>query len=289
MKLECKFCHKKFDHELYSGLCPYCGRYSGSDRESGSPPDEASKTALEKHVETEKPLEKHVETEKSSEKRVAPKKYKSKIMLFILLFLLLVPMAVSPFLFSHRTKTKQIENIADTTVDVIEDGVLRYDAGSAGEDMISYAITVKTKKIHRDKKHSWRKIPKGFEVICVPYEIGVFVETGEIKKISELPEGEIWPNFYDIHMTPYAVTKDGKYLEAINNYTIEKNLGLDYEMQEEQGISDGFEYESGEIFFLVKKNEFKELFVNSYNYDEDAYQNTNLRGSYQVSCPKMQK
>lgn len=297
MKVECRFCHKKFDHELYSGLCPYCGRYDGSSREPDVTPAGDG--------ETESPSDQRTAERETQEGRAAfgraqrkddlekilreSRSRGNKIAVFILLFLLLLPITVSPFLLKHRTKTKQIENMADTTVDVIEDGLLRYDAAGADGDVISYAVSIKTEKIQRDSKHSWRRIPEGYEVIRVPYEIGIFVGDGEVKKISELPEGEIWPSLYNIHMTPYAVTKSGTYLEAVSQYAAGENLGLDYEELEQQGISDGFQLESGALFFLVKKNDFQELLVNSYDYDEDAYQNTKLRGSYQIPCPDMQK
>ena len=33
MKIKCKNCGKRFDTEMYSGLCPKCGTYNAPDRE----------------------------------------------------------------------------------------------------------------------------------------------------------------------------------------------------------------------------------------------------------------
>ena len=35
MKIKCKKCGKRFDAEMYSGLCPKCGTYNGMSQQDG--------------------------------------------------------------------------------------------------------------------------------------------------------------------------------------------------------------------------------------------------------------
>ena len=107
------------------------------------------------------------------------------------------------------------------------------------------------------------EIPEEYELISISYRIARTFLGGD---------GSDYDSFFEISMKPYLETKDGKYLEALSLYDLEKLLKTNYDRTTEVAVASSFRHQKGKLFYLVKKQDVRELYIVSADYDYEEHQ-----------------
>lgn len=298
MKIVCKKCGKRFDQEVYMGLCPNCGTYNRQDNTaSGEYMQEAQTIGQNKetdirtvpdgwhkevrHVWKEKPPEawtkaggeqKHLAAGKNPWKghgRVKKKRsIVSRIVTGILLFVIVVFAAtlLGMSYVNNRIGHKKLLVTGGDDIRTLRQIQIGESFNYTTEDG-DYRITITGAERATEKK---LYCPEDFENIRIRYHIDP----------PAAVEANSWQDnqsYYDIHMMPYLLTKNQEYLEPCYAYDVTEEMGWTEEQEEKRGVSDGFLYQDGELYFLAHKGDVSGLLINSYDFDEESFQETTLR------------
>ncbi len=275
MKVRCVDCKKRFDYELYSGVCPKCGNYMRPPEMETS--QNANCDVEGSHIHTESAQEGYTaaytepeqkpyrEPDISSVQVEKPKKKKSNPVLTMVLVMaiFLVGAGTAIFLFIsqnqvHKEMTVQ-EGLPIVTLSQSEPIEYRSDSNL-------YEITIDSVTVDDDPEFN---LPDQYEAIVVSYSIERTFLGGE---------GIDYDSFYEIRMTPYLETVSGYYLRPVSEYSIRKVKEIeDYKQADEMGLSEKFEHKQGILYYFVKKDDIKGLHITSVDYDRENYQSGALR------------
>lgn len=267
MKVTCKNCNKRFEYDVYMGLCPRCSTYY-REHEPGNTEKAVSggQTARDK-------VQERIQTARNSEK-IRPSKHSAAyyVVTFLLVFAVFAGVSI-PLFFSYLVNLsgrEEMELAGKWTAEKVSVGEpFSYSTGQG-----DYQVIVTGAKVDRSKDLA---VPRNYQYIAVSYEI---LPPEEVQKPEGWPDN---PSYYGIHMKPYLLTKSGQYLEPLYTFQIADRMGWDDDEQMELGLSDDFCYERGLLYFLVRKGDLKGLWVNSFDYDEKAYTETTLRESFEIT------
>lgn len=264
MKVRCVDCKKRFDYDLYSGVCPKCGNYM-------RPPE--IETSENRNCEVEGS---HIHTESASESYTAPeihsarvepakgKKKSNKVITILLTILIITTFLVTILVVYlgqksvHESKTVQEE--IPLTLCQMEDDITYIS------DYNRYDISIDSVTVDEDPEFD---LPKEYEAIIVTYSIErTYLNNG----------GGDYDAFYEICMNPYMETLSGYYLEPVSEYEIRKIKGIeDFSEANEMGLGAGFDHKEGKLYYYVKKDDIKGLYITSMDYDSENYQSGALR------------
>lgn len=241
MKVKCPDCKKRFEYELYSGVCPKCGNYVRPAELDETP--EISST--------------HVEPEK--------KKRKSNPVITIFLTILMITtflVTIIVVYVGQKTihESKTVQEGVPLTLCYAEDGftyVAEYN---------KYDISIDSVTVDEDPNFD---LPDEYEAVVINYHIErTYLNNG----------GYDYDSYYEIQMTPYLETLSGYYLEPVSEYQLRKVKGItDYDQADEMGLGVDFEHTEGKLYYYVKKDDMKGLYITSMDYDYENYESGALR------------
>ena len=275
MKVRCVDCKKRFDYELYSGVCPKCGNYmrpteietsentncemEGSHIHNESASDEYTATYAQ-------PAEPYTASEiTSTHVEPAKKKKKSNRAITLVLTILMVTTFLVTILVAYvGQKTihegKTVKEPVTPVLCQAEDG-FSYIA-----DYNKYDIFIESVTVDDDPAF---ELPDEYEAVMITYRIErTFLNNG----------GSDHDSFYEIRMTPYLETLSGYYLEPVSEYELRKIKEIeDYTQADEMGLGTGFNHKEGKLYYYVKKDDIKGLYITSMDYDYENYESGALR------------
>nr|MBQ8253818.1 hypothetical protein [Lachnospiraceae bacterium] len=284
MKVRCVDCKKRFDYELYSGVCPKCGNYmrppemetsqnvncdvEGSHVHTDSAQEGYTATyAQEEYTETyaqPEPAPRR-EPESSSDYAKPEKKKKSNPVLTVMLVaaIVLVGAGTAIFLFISQNQVHKELTVQEELAvrNLTQEDTIEYRA-----DSNLYEITIESLTVDEDPAFN---LPDQYEAIVLSYRIERTFLGGE---------GIDYDSFHEIRLTPYLETVSGHFLKPVSEYSIRKVKGIEnYEQADEMGLGEKFEHKQGILYYFVKKDDIKRLHITSADYDRENYRSGALR------------
>ncbi len=276
MKVKCPDCRKRFEYELYSGVCPKCGNYM---RPTEIETSENENCKIEgSHIHTESAEEgytaTYVQTDSESYKKpeirsthVESPKKKRKSNPAITIFL--VVLMITTFLVTVIVVYVGQKNVHESKIVKEPVGLTLCQAGDGFtyvSDYNKYDIFIDSVMIDEDPEFD---LPKEYEVIEVNYRIErTYLNNG----------GHDYDSYYEIRMTPYLETLDGSYLEPVSEYEIRRVKNIeDYEQADAMGLGSGFNHKEGKLYYYVKKDDIKGLYITSKDFNNETYKEGALR------------
>lgn len=277
MKIRCKECGKRFDDELYNGVCPKCGYYIYMFVPETSENENCEIEGSHIHVEsgytaTYRQEDLYTESYSEGEARdyISPERKKpsaaavTKILVALIFLVGIVSMGLA------MVSQKQVHEAMTVKEEIPvktqqTDEPITYMAKSNRYDIYIDLIKVDKNPIY--------EIPEEYELISISYRIARTFLGGDSSD---------YDRFFEISMKPYLETKDGKYLEALSLYDLEKLLKTNYDRTTEVAVASSFRHQKGKLFYLVKKQDIRGLYIVSADYDEEKYQRGALREMIRV-------
>ncbi|MDO4555016.1 MAG: hypothetical protein Q4B70_07735 [Lachnospiraceae bacterium] len=254
MKVKCKNCGKKFDYDVYTGLCPKCHTYYRVDAVS---PEKSTKNQ-----------------ERRREKRKHGPLYRL-ITICLLLIILISATTIIGFTMYTNQKGKELLRL---------EKLMTPKALNIGEifsyETENHHYEIMVTKVQREDG-AFLETPGGYESIKVSYEIKESSKDSDENQ-EETPsyETNIVSDYFKIE--PYLMTKTGSYVKSLGSYAIRENLGYDYEQMEEEGIGSDFFYREGCFYFTVKEGDAQSLLIQAYKYEEEYSADNILEQTYEI-------
>ncbi len=296
MKVICTNCGKRFQYELYSGICPHCGTYVRQESDwDDMTLEDAHYEAFEQSVseETEDWQEEaetsefvnepeavftDAETDDNWEEEMqtisnATHSFRSNRVLTFILVLLIAGSVALPFLYhTFITPQKKASLLVEDSVSPEEctasEGVVV--ATENGDFTITFSGATK------DSDPAF-ETPDGYEFVAVSYHVALPEQVLE-NSPGQPDDNFLYTNWESGSILTYCITKSGSYLTPISGYDIGDVKGLDYDGREEHGISDEISFQDGTLYFLVKEGDFDGLLLNEIDPDTEI-----LKQSYVVT------
>lgn len=277
MKIRCKECGKRFDDELYNGVCPKCGYYIYMAVPETSENENCKIEGSHIHVEsgyTATYRQEDLYTESYSEGKardyISPERKKpsaaavTKILVALILLVGITSMGLAMVSQQQAHENKTVKEEIPVKTQQVEEPIT-YMAKSNRYDIYIDSVKVDKNPIY--------EIPEEYELISISYRIARTFLGGD---------GSDYDNYFEISMKPYLETKEGKYLEALSLYDLEKLLKTNYDRTTEVAVSSSFRHQKGKLFYLVKKQDVRELYIVSADYDYEEHQWGALREMIRV-------
>lgn len=273
MKIRCTECGKRYDDDLYSGVCPKCGNYVGSGEEQyDAPSDYQPVSGVEETSYTTFDEDTYV----PPASRNPGKKLAKRIYTAVILFLIIVVGAGSYgiiwFTRDSRQEERQMDDLREPRV-ISKGEPFTYETENNLYNIVIDSVTVDDDPA--------LNVPEEYEMLVVSYNIErIYTGTGA---------GD-FDAYYEICMIPYVETKSGSYLESVRDYDLREALGITDSMElDKMGISDDFSLKEGKLYYLVKKGDFKSLYITSFDYDFYDYEQGALREIFRIEGLEVQR
>ncbi len=233
MKVKCPDCKKRFEYELYSGVCPKCGNYMRPTDIETSENENCQVEGSHIHTESTEIRASHTEEPKK-------KKKSNKVLTLFLTVLMITTFLVTIIVVYVGQKSVHESNVVKEPVPV----TIRQagDSFSYVGDSNKYDIYIDTVTTDEDPNF---ELPRDYEVIVVNYHIErTYLNNG----------GSDYDAYYEMKMTPYLETVSGHYLEPVSEYELRKVKDIqDYEEANEMGLGTGFSHKEGKLYYYVKR------------------------------------
>ena len=291
MKVRCVDCKKRFDYDLYSGVCPKCGNYMRPPEMETSENENCEVEGS--HIHTENLQDSYINpfsqtnadsvsesyTNPMPESYTAPyktpeitsahvepaKEKKSNKKLTLLLTVLMITTFLATIIVVYVGQKTVHES--KTVKETITPTVCRAkDKFTYTGTYNRYDISIESVTVDEDPEFN---LPEEYEAIVVSYHIErTYLNNG----------GSDSDSYYEIEMTPYLETVEGHYLEPVSEFLLRKVKNIqDFEQVNEMGLGESFEHKDGKLYYYVKKDDIKGLYITSKDYDYEKYESGALR------------
>ncbi len=290
MKIKCTNCGKRFDYDLYAGLCPHCGVYMRPDSTDHTqdpvsaprpqPADQPRRTASANIPPESIPRKQQKATRQITQNTAAPaQRFRNSrvvtvVLVLILALAIIVPYSYATYIF-HNKKQELI--LTDPSIRKNLKGSETFTIPAENGD-----FKVSMKAIIPDTDKTF-ETPDGYEVLTVRYHVDIPSEVLDIYP-GQAKENHLFTNWMYGTVLSYGVTKSGRYVKPISEYDLSRVKNLEENEREKKGIGDTIDSQDGFLYFMVKKNDFKGILVNQMNPDTDA-----LVASYLITGIKQKK
>lgn len=283
MKVCCKNCKKKFDNDLYGGVCPKCGTYYRETRQeqedafsmiSGNynvseekEPTQKEKTFKEESTEEVGPVDTYAKTRAIKGKHYGKAYY--TVTAVILLCMIMAGAFASLYVTRKNEAGKQqmeLQSLPEPEIIRKGDAFTYERTNQDGEDEV-YSISITKAQRMKSKKLN---VPEGYEMVEISYHVENAAWEGDDYEEYGMTRS------FSIPVHPYLVTKSGEYVKPVPAYSIAEMMNWDYEREEAEGLSDGFTYEDGVISYLVKENDMEALWISQHEYDAENFREMGL-------------
>lgn len=270
MKVKCKTCGKRFDYEMYYGICPKCGAYYGSLQTL----HEAFEVEENPTIQTETAYTPAGQQVKENKRPAKSKSFFKRHALTIVLILLMV---IAPFItqwFVTKSNAEIYQERQNLTLPQPTDILANKPFTFRGE-MDTYQITVKSAEVVKDDDFNF---PDELEMIAVSYSI----EAADKESSNFYSDTNTTTDNSLRDLKPYLLTKSGYYLEPISSYRIRDKKDYSYNDAIDNGVSDYFEYKNGKFYFLVKKDDVSGFLINLQKESEEVPNEFTLQAAYSL-------
>lgn len=281
MKINCKSCGKRFDHEKHGGTCPKCGTVQttsqyissepaaektvytleGSNKEAVTSPTyhkqpkthtmqpaSLNQSANSQRAQTKRTAKNH--TKAKSEPRKKTNKVVTALLLMSMVLVVVVPIASTHIINLVKINKLTIKNVPKTEYYSVGEGI------PFSEENVTITITDIT-----TSKDVGIVAPEGYEFITFSYQVQDHSNVNTSYIPSEIYSGA----------RIFLMTQSGCYLSPVSSYSIMEELGLNYDEGRELGISTHFEYPKGILYFLVAENDANSLLINYHDVDISSH------------------
>ncbi len=253
MKVKCKSCGKRFDHDEYMGICPKCTSFYSPETYIA---DKNRSNANRPDMETSdiKTVAKKNDFRTISDNATESIRNNKKITIVLLIVVVLTAVLPITIAYIHNETNYKARTQASYSVIPIQQNetiVCPYEE-------LHFQITITDAVVDNNPAYN---LPTGYEILQVNYTV-------------DLPENETQYYYKDSNRIPgiisadiFLCTMENHYVTAIRDYDMAELLGYDYKQLETAGISNGFDFLQGSIYFLVKKEDAKGLWIQTYKDD----------------------
>lgn len=259
MKVKCTQCGKRFDYDVYTGICPKCSAFYRVGGNAGTV-QESTATVRTYETQNKAPDAVHKAKQKARERKHSRRYYAATAALSVAIVLsaVLVPILAGKANEAGYALGSLGELPEPVYLSVGESAVVPYD-----ENSFSFAITGGA--VVNDDLY---QVPVGYELVRISYRTDMLDSNDEAGY-----------NDYRSYSTrrglrPYLMTKSGNYLPPLDEYDLEKVGIMDYEIANQLEISTYFRDTEGSFYFLVKENDMKGLRINCHREQSDVWGNT---------------
>lgn len=259
MKVKCAQCGKRFDYDVYTGICPKCAAFY---RVGGNTGTVQEPTATVRTYETQNKASDavHKAGQKTRRRKHSRLYYAATAVLSVAIILSAV--------LAHILAGKANEaGYALGSMDELPEPVYLTVGESAvvSYDENSFVFAVTGAVIVDDDAY---QVPVGYELVRISYR------TGPVNSNDEAEYSDYRSYGTRRGLRPYLITKSGNYLLPVDEYDLEKVGIMDSEIADQLGISTYFRDTEGTFYFLVKENDMSGLRINCHREQSDVWGNT---------------
>jgi len=270
MKVNCPNCGKRFDYDMYSGICPKCGKYHRINAgETDSRRNYFSKEEMEAVGATKAKANRaysdttdkavNADKKRTADANSRPKRGKAYYKVTLLLVIAIVTIGVGIPMAAYIVNEKNYEASSLKELPMPK----HFETGTPLRFETEYepvTLTITGVSIDEDPRY---ELPAGYEVVIVSYNI-----SDDTPPIYNDGNNRVF--FLTNELIPYLITKSGRYLSPVYPSYIENVKGYDYETTSELGISYELYHETGQIYFMVKQGDMKGLRINCYDESDSG-------------------
>lgn len=259
MKVKCTQCGKRFDYDVYTGICPKCSAFYKAGGNAGTVQESAA-TVRTYEAQDKAPDAVHKAGQKVRERKHGRLYYASTAALSVAIVL---SAALAHILAGKANEAGYALGSMDELpeplyLSVGESAVVPYDENS-------FAFAVTGAAVVNDDLY---QVPAGYELVRISYRTGMANSDDEAEYNDY--------RSYDTRrgLRPYLMTKSGNFLPPLDEYDLEKVGIMDYEIADQSEVSTYFRDTEGFFCFLVKENDMSGLRINCHREQTDVWGNT---------------
>ncbi|MBQ9608913.1 MAG: hypothetical protein IJV15_05640 [Lachnospiraceae bacterium] len=259
MKVKCRECGKRYDYDVYSGICPKCSTYNaagGDNRsqdysEKGTDKSLSPKSFVDMTGELGKKEYEKSEAYKMAEvsgKHFVKGYYVATVILAVIMVLVfVVPTFIIPFAIKADKAGKRLSQDVEPIQIDFGKKINVADASS------SMAVVIDGIGVDEEADY---KLTKEYEMLRIDFHV-----ENDMEEASEYDSNYMSTADMAVKLDMYINTEGNRYLEAVSRFDIQEALGISYEEGEDRGITEIFDVRNGHMYYIVKKGDAKGIWI----------------------------